>query len=153
MAALQTMTGGTVSKILVPLDGSDGGFRALAFAVKRAKEKPGTSLHLLTVRLPPLVYGKASIYVDKERLREWAALHDAQIMDEAEKRLRRTRVPYVTEALEGDPAEVIARRAKALKCESIVMGTRGLGRVGSLIMGSVATKVVHLTSLPVTLVK
>jgi nucleotide-binding universal stress UspA family protein len=33
------------------------------------------------------------------------------------------------------------------------MGTRGMGGVRGLILGSVATQVVHLASVPVTLVK
>jgi nucleotide-binding universal stress UspA family protein len=33
------------------------------------------------------------------------------------------------------------------------MGTRGLGRVSGLLLGSVATKVLHLTKVPVTLAK
>jgi nucleotide-binding universal stress UspA family protein len=35
----------------------------------------------------------------------------------------------------------------------IVMGTRGQGAVGNLLLGSVATKVIHLSKVPVTLVK
>ncbi|MBI2312352.1 MAG: universal stress protein [Betaproteobacteria bacterium] len=53
----------------------------------------------------------------------------------------------------GDAAEIIAKFAKKLKCEGIVMGTRGLGPVKGLVMGSVATKVLHLAAVPVTLVK
>ncbi len=33
------------------------------------------------------------------------------------------------------------------------MGTRGLGAVAGVLMGSVTTKLLHLTDLPVTLVK
>ena len=33
------------------------------------------------------------------------------------------------------------------------MGTRGLGTIGTLVLGSVAHKVLHLTHVPVTLVK
>jgi nucleotide-binding universal stress UspA family protein len=33
------------------------------------------------------------------------------------------------------------------------MGTRGMGSVGSPLMGSVAAKVVHLAEMPVMLVK
>lgn len=142
-----------MAKILVPVDGSDGALRALAFAVKQAKERSGTQLHVLTVHPPSRVYGKAAIYVDRKRMREWAAEYDKQVLRAAEKLLRRARIAYSTEAIEGDAAQIIARRAKALKCSSIVMGTRGLGRIGTLLMGSVATKVIHLTSLPVTLVK
>ncbi|HET9042709.1 MAG TPA: universal stress protein, partial [Burkholderiales bacterium] len=38
-------------------------------------------------------------------------------------------------------------------CEGIVMGTRGLGSVATLVLGSVAHKVLHLTHVPITLVK
>ena len=48
---------------------------------------------------------------------------------------------------------LIADSAEREGCDAIVMGTRGMGSIGSLMLGSVATKVVHLTKLPVTLVK
>lgn len=47
----------------------------------------------------------------------------------------------------------IARAARRLKCESIVMGTRGMGTIGNLFLGSVATRVIHLARIPVTLIK
>jgi len=48
---------------------------------------------------------------------------------------------------------MIVKRAEELGCDGIIMGTQGRGTLGSLFMGSVAVKVVHLTKLPVTLVK
>jgi nucleotide-binding universal stress UspA family protein len=62
-------------------------------------------------------------------------------------------VPYEKEILIGNIAEVIARRADELGCDGIVMGTRGMTAIGGLVMGSVATKVVHAANVPVTLVK
>jgi nucleotide-binding universal stress UspA family protein len=53
----------------------------------------------------------------------------------------------------GNAAEKIVKRAEELGCDGIVIGTQGRGAIGSLLMGSVAIKVVHLTTLPVTLVK
>ncbi|MDP1900390.1 MAG: universal stress protein [Rubrivivax sp.] len=47
----------------------------------------------------------------------------------------------------------LARRADELGCDGIVMGTRGMTAIGSVVMGSVATKVVHAANVPVTLVK
>lgn len=39
------------------------------------------------------------------------------------------------------------------QCDAIIMGSRGLGPVASMIIGSVATKVIHLVKVPVTLIK
>ena len=51
------------------------------------------------------------------------------------------------------PAETVDRVAREVGAHQIVMGTRGLGNLGNLFLGSVATKVVRLTRVPVTLVK
>jgi nucleotide-binding universal stress UspA family protein len=52
-----------------------------------------------------------------------------------------------------EPAVEIARVAREAGCGHIVMGTRGLGALAGLALGSVATKVVHLAEVPVTLVR
>ena len=41
----------------------------------------------------------------------------------------------------------------SLSCELVVMGTRGRGAIHNMVLGSVATKVLHLVAVPVTLVK
>lgn len=53
----------------------------------------------------------------------------------------------------GDAAETIAAYAKEKGCDQIVMGTRGMGSVSNLLLGSVATQVIHLSPVPVLLVK
>ncbi len=60
---------------------------------------------------------------------------------------------FTSEILVGSVAQAIVKRGEDLGCDGIVMGTRGMGAIGNLAMGSVATKVIHLTKLPVTLVK
>jgi nucleotide-binding universal stress UspA family protein len=59
----------------------------------------------------------------------------------------------VPEVRIGAAAEVIVAYAAEQGCDAIVMGTRGMGAVAGVVMGSVAQKVVHLASVPVTLVK
>jgi nucleotide-binding universal stress UspA family protein len=48
---------------------------------------------------------------------------------------------------------VIAQFCKSEKIQQIVMGTRGAGAVANMLLGSVATKVLHLVGVPVVLVK
>jgi nucleotide-binding universal stress UspA family protein len=50
-------------------------------------------------------------------------------------------------------ARSIVERAHELGCTHIVMGTRGMSLLGNLVLGSVATKVIHAARCPVTLVK
>jgi len=140
-------------RILVAIDGSASALRALDVAVTHARLEPAAELHVLTV-LPTLSnYTAAEIYVTAERIRQ-AAVDKAQaVLDEAAKRLQAAGCSYTVEQLEGDPAETIARRAADLGCESITMGTHGLGSFGILFLGSVAQRVVHHTTVPVTLVK
>ena len=61
--------------------------------------------------------------------------------------------PCRTHVLHGEPATDIVRVARSEGVDLIVMGTRGMGALGNLVLGSTATKVVHLADTPVTLVK
>jgi nucleotide-binding universal stress UspA family protein len=53
----------------------------------------------------------------------------------------------------GTPADDIVRVAREKGVDHIVMGTHGRGAAGSILMGSVAQRVAHLSPMPVTLVK
>ena len=55
--------------------------------------------------------------------------------------------------LEGVPAEAILQAARAEKADLIVMGTRGLGALGSLFLGSQSQRVVAEAPCPVLLVR
>jgi nucleotide-binding universal stress UspA family protein len=60
---------------------------------------------------------------------------------------------FKTVVRSGQPAETIAQVAREEDIQHIVMGTRGLGSIQGLLMGSVATKVIHLADVPITLIK
>jgi nucleotide-binding universal stress UspA family protein len=62
-------------------------------------------------------------------------------------------VTYATRSERGLIAATIDRVAREEQVTHIVMGTRGLGGVRGLLLGSVATQFLHLTNLPLTLVK
>jgi nucleotide-binding universal stress UspA family protein len=142
-----------MATILVPVDGSEAGYRALKFAIRSLNGRPDGAIHALYVHPPVDVSGKVQIFVTLDRMRELANEYSRPILDRATELLAGATFDHTVEMLEGDPAEIIAHRAQELGCDAIIMGSRGMGRIANLVMGSVATKVVHLSPLPVTLIK
>jgi nucleotide-binding universal stress UspA family protein len=74
-------------------------------------------------------------------------------LEGAERKLKAAGVAYVARIGVGHAAETIAEYVRQQCCDAVIMGSRGLGATRSLVLGSVATKVVHLVDVPVTLVK
>jgi nucleotide-binding universal stress UspA family protein len=140
-------------KILLPFDGSENALRAGHYVVSLARDESPALVHLVTVNPDPVVYGEAALYIDLQKLAELQREHSEQLLKPAEELLSRAGVSYRKEILTGDVGRTIVEHAEDLGCDVIVMGTRGMGPLSSLIIGSTAMKVVHLTKLPVTLIK
>ncbi|HEV2440471.1 MAG TPA: universal stress protein [bacterium] len=62
-------------------------------------------------------------------------------------------VPVTKEYRRGEPSHEILAAAAHLKADLIVMGSRGLGQVGGLILGSVSERVLHGARIPVLIVR
>ncbi len=135
--------------ILVPVDGSSSSLRALEFAADRYRRGEYADLLVLNVQptLPP------SRFVSRAMIAEHIERQSAEALDPARKTARRSGVRPTFHVEKGEPAEAIVKFARRHNCDEIVMGTRGQGRVKGMLMGSVASKVVHLTRVAVTLVK
>jgi nucleotide-binding universal stress UspA family protein len=139
-------------KMLVPLDGSESSIRAVDHLIKKfGWYKDGVEIHLLNVQHPFPAHVASHLGHDKvqqyHREQGLAALADAR------KKLDAAGIKYHYHIGIGDEAEVICKYAKEKGVVQIFMGTRGLGSVSGLLLGSVATKVIHLTDAPVLLVK
>ncbi|MCC6609087.1 MAG: universal stress protein [Burkholderiales bacterium] len=142
-----------MQKLLVPVDGSENALRAVRHAMAMAKLVGGASIHLAYAHEPPRVYGEIAVYVPAEKIEAFQREHSDAILAAAETILKDAGVPHTKDVLIGDVAPAIVEHAKKLRCTAIVMGTRGMTSIGNLVMGSIATKVIHLADLPVTLVK
>jgi nucleotide-binding universal stress UspA family protein len=140
-------------KLLVPIDSSDNANRALQYAIRLAKEIGSIELHIVNAHEPPFVYGEVAVHMTEEKARALQKRHGEDILRAATDLAKAAGVPFTSEVLTGDVPRVLAKCADEKGCEGIVMGTRGMGAIANLVMGSVATKVIHLTKLPVTLVK
>jgi nucleotide-binding universal stress UspA family protein len=63
-------------------------------------------------------------------------------------------VAVVTTAIEtGDPASAIVRRSQEAKADLVMLGSRGLGNIKGLLLGSVSNKVVSMAECSVVTVK
>ena len=140
-----------MKRILVPVDGSEGALNAVRYAAARAKESEA-EIHVLHVEPPP-IYQEARLYAMREDI---AKIHlDARqrLIKQATDELARAGVPHSAHVADGEIASAIAQFADAQKMDEIVMGTRGMTAFGQMLLGSVASRVVHFAKVPVTLVK
>ncbi len=140
-------------KILLPVDGSENALRAVDYVISLAKEVGPVGVLVVNVQEAPMVYGEVQVYMGKEEAERYRVMASERALAEAASRLKSAGVEHEVAALEGPIGPTIARHAEERGCDSIVMGTRGMTALGNIIMGSVANKVIHLTRLPVTLVK
>jgi nucleotide-binding universal stress UspA family protein len=99
------------------------------------------------------VYGEIAVYLSEEKAKELQRRHSEDILRPAVQAAKAAGARFVSEILIGDVPTVLVGYAEEKGCDGIIMATRGMSAIGNLVMGSVATKVIHLTKLPVTLLK
>lgn len=135
--------------VVVGYDGSDAARAAVRQAVARAGKK-GKVLVLHSVGAPTqpwVVAGAEFLLEDPEE--HGRAMLDALLMEDGA--LAATDVDVELRVAHGDPAKAIVAAARELDAAEIVVGTRGAGRIGSL-LGSVAQGVLHRADRPVVVI-
>lgn len=140
-------------KILLPVDGSDCSLRAVDHLLAHAawfREVP--DVHLLHVHAP-IPIGRVQAHIGAETLHSYYLEESQSHLQEAQRRLDAAGCAYTKHVHVGQPAEVIAKVGAELGCDLIIMGSHGRSGVAGLLMGSVASRVMHLTKSPVLLVK
>jgi nucleotide-binding universal stress UspA family protein len=139
-----------MTRLLVPVDGSEQSLRAIDYVIGRAAAG-NVDIRLLNVQ-PPLPSRVASA-VEGDVVREYHREEAAKALGPAEARLKKAGVAFASHSALGTAGDVIDDYARETKCDEIVMGVRGLGAVLNLLFGSTTTRVLALTDLPVTLIK
>lgn len=140
-------------KMLVPVDGSENSSRAVAFLItKLPLYKEAVEIHLLNVQ-SPIASGNVRQFFNTKEIDEYYRDEGVVALKAARALLDAAGVSYSHHIGVGDVGETIAKYAREKQCQQIVMGTRGLGSVVGMLLGSVVTKVLHLTDVPVQLIK
>jgi nucleotide-binding universal stress UspA family protein len=141
-------------KILVAVDGSASSNRSVDHLLRQVGLlKEEAEIHLLNVQ-HQIPYGsRVSSVVGHDKIAQFHREEGMGALKTAMQKLDAARIKYHHHIGVGVEAEVICQYASEKGCDQIFMGTRGLGSVSNLLLGSVATKVIHLSPVPVLLVK
>ena len=133
----------------MPFDGSDHAEKALNYALNLA-EKHDANVEILTV-------------VDEVKMApDWAREYSEKLREQSEDVLTKAFSKAVKEKpnikiskclAEGYASEEIVKCAEKGHHDLIVMGSRGMGIVRGLVLGSVSTRVANQAGIPVLIVK
>lgn len=140
-------------KILVPVDGSAYTKRMLAYLAAH-DEWLGSSHSYTVLHVVPGVPARAASAIDKATLKGYYAEEAERVFKPLRSFFARhpeLRVKFQTAT--GVASDVIARAASKEGHDLIIMGSHGHGLLGSLVMGSVTTRVLAQCEVPVLLVR
>ena len=137
-------------RILVAIDGSEHGRRAVAYAARRAKGA-SSKIDLLHVEKPVMAWevGPISSAGDASNMHQ---IESKQVLDAAASQFDET-TAVERHAVTGEPAATILQQATKFGVDEIIIGSRGLRPLGAALLGSVAYKVVHEAKVPVVVVR
>ena len=142
-------------KILLPVDDSANARRAVKYVCSLPVQVQALAVDVLNVQ-EPIPFAELIARapgVDQRQLQSAHETAGRKIVDEALATLRKAGIKAVGHVRTGDPAVEIAKLSTETQANQIVLGMRGMGGIESLVLGSVATKVIHLAQEPVTLIK
>ena len=132
-----------IQRALLATDGSQPSKKALEYAVENL---PGdTRLTIISV-IPQ---------VAKKELDDSLRSYHERVLKEAENIVKQRRPDMIIQIIleEGLPAEAICHHANLEKVDLIIMGSRGIGGVRGLILGSVSRTVVNSCTKPILIMK
>jgi nucleotide-binding universal stress UspA family protein len=131
--------------LLLPLEG--GSAETLRAAVAEAIRIYGQEqvmVHLLSVQ--PAVSGHVAMFFGSRELHDIQQAAGVEDLAPAKALLDAAGVPYTASVMVGRSAETIARAARELGCDRIVMGQENAGSTASRLFGSLAQQVRHIVN-------
>lgn len=137
--------------ILIPTDGSAHASRALEQGVALARTV-GARVTILTVVEPFHVFSLDMKQVVRNRAQyeAWAKAEASRILAGGDKVAQKHGVAYATlQRRHEHPYKAILEVAAKSRCDLIAMGSHGKHGVAALVLGSVATKVLTHSKVPV----
>jgi nucleotide-binding universal stress UspA family protein len=139
-------------KILIAVDGSDLALDAVRHALRLREQGLAAGFVLANVQEPASLYEMLTVR-DPQRLQGLAASAGEHSLQGARQLCDAAGVDYEFEIGLGEPAHTLLDIAERYGCAAIVAGARGKGGLGGGDLGSVSHELMHVSPLPVTIVK
>jgi len=136
-------------RILVAVDGSIHSDRVIDVAIQYAKQFGSRLVLVHCHRRFPTVLGEP--YRQKEI--SGIIMEAEELVKPYQNRLAGEKIEVETRLLEGPAGAAIANAAEIEKCDLIIMGSRGLSNIASLIVGSVTNRVLQTAQCSVLVVR
>ncbi|MBI2757631.1 MAG: universal stress protein [Chloroflexi bacterium] len=137
-------------KLLLAVDGSEHALRAARMAADLARNMKSKELRIV------VAYDAIPPYLGEPNMQDAidARMKEAQsILEIAVKEVGKIPGKVEIEVLEGPSAEAIIDVATTRKSDVIVMGSRGLGQLAGLLLGSTSQKVINHAPCPVLIAR
>jgi nucleotide-binding universal stress UspA family protein len=139
-------------KILIAVDGSDISTRAVKFAIKLAGMLSDPPPITLAAVDPPLFPG-ADRKLGAEAVRQYHDDNFERMLQPGRRLLAKAGLEVTEKIVIGEIAPTLLELASKGRHQLIVMGSHGRGAVKELVLGSVSSKVLAQTTVPVTIVR
>ena len=141
-----------MDRVLIAVDGSEASDRSietLINLVKALRNTPEVVLLAIQTPMPPLA--GMGVVVGTEVLDAEIAQACDAVLHAATDKLQEAGLLCTERKDMGDPSDVIVHVAEEVGAKLIFMGSRGLGALGTLVMGSTSNQVLRHTHIPVVL--
>ena len=139
-----------IRKILVAFDGSQNSFRGLDKAIQIAKPSEATITVIYVINTSPL---RTRLYNVTNVQKNMARQKGIKVLEKSYGRAKLADVKFQSKLVGGIPASAITKFADSQKFDIIVIGARGLSKTKATFLGSVSNHILHVSKIPVLIVK
>lgn len=134
-----------MKRIVIATDGSDGAGQALEQGFSLASDV-GAEVSVVYVQPGPSSFLGAPYYQD---VITEEARHARTVIEDAKLRASRYGAEVEYKVLEGDPVDTVLELARSRDADLVVVGSRGLGTLSSVVLGSVSRAILRQADRPV----